>query len=65
MEQAEYGRIIPDNRNYEEREKVILDAIIKKYPKCSELEESLTAAYRMSYYLHMKEITDTLSLLVE
>ena len=63
MEQAEYGRIIPDNRNYEEREKVILDAIIKKYPKCSELEESLTAAYRMSYYLHMKEITDTLSLL--
>lgn len=65
MEQAEYGRIIPDNRNYEEREKVILDAIIKKYPKCSELEESLTAAYRMSYYLHMKEITDTLFLLVE
>ena len=65
MEQAEYGRIIPDNRNYEEREKVILDAIIKKYPKCSELEESLTAAYRMSYYLHMKEVTDTLSLLVE
>lgn len=65
MEQAKYGRIIPDNRNYEEREKVILDAIIKKYPKCSELEESLTAAYRMSYYLHMKEITDTLSLLVE
>ena len=65
MEQAEYGRMIPDNRNYEEREKVILDAIIKKYPKCSELEESLTAAYRMSYYLHMKEITDTLSLLVE
>lgn len=65
MEQAEYGRIIPDNRNYEEREKVILDAIIKKYPKCSELEESLTAAYRMSYYLHMKEITDTLSLLME
>lgn len=65
MEQAEYGRIIPDNRNYEEREKVILDAIIKKYPKCSELKESLTAAYRMSYYLHMKEITDTLSLLVE
>ncbi len=65
MEQAEYGRIIPDNRNYEEREKVILDAIIKKYPKCSELKESLTAAYRMSYYLHMKEITDTLTLLVE
>ena len=57
--------MIPDNRNYEEREKVILDAIIKKYPKCSELEESLTAAYRMSYYLHMKEITDSLSLLVE
>ncbi len=65
MEQAEYGRLIPDNRKYEEREKVILDAIIKKYPECSELEEPLTAAYRMSYYLHMKEISDTLFLLVE
>lgn len=61
MEQMEYGRLVPNNRIYEEQQKAVLSAIIQRYPQCAELKEPISAAYKKSYYLRMKEITDTLS----
>lgn len=65
MEQMEYGPLIPNSRIYEERQKAVLSAIMLRYPRCEELKEPIIAAYAKSYYLRMKEITDTLSQLSE
>ena len=61
MEQMEYGRLVPNNHIYEEQQKAVLSAIIQRYPQCAELNEPISATYKKSYYLRMKEITDTLS----
>ncbi len=61
MEQMEYGRLVPNNHIYEEQQKAVLSAIIQRYPQCAELKEPISATYKKSYYLRMKEISDTLS----
>lgn len=64
-EQLEFGPLQPSNQIYEERGKAVLSAIIKRYPQCAELKEPIIKAYEKSYFLRMKEITDTLSRLSE